>query len=163
MEQLRWKEWRSPQPSWCLPWDPGPHCLRWSPVHRLGARDSSAWAWAELGGGAPCLGASWPPPLFTLVQLLSPSLGTALISCGICRLHPANIRCSSFLAGLVCSIIFYILLFLLAFFFFLPHHVACGVLVPQPGIEPTFTALEGGFLTTGLPGRFPLFNDFIEV
>ena len=22
------------------------------------------------------------------------------------------------------------------FFFFLPHHVACGILVPQPGTEP---------------------------
>ena len=30
---------------------------------------------------------------------------------------------------------------------------ACGVLVPQPGIEPTFPALEGGFLTTGPPGE----------
>ena len=26
---------------------------------------------------------------------------------------------------------------------------ACGSLVPQPGIEPTSPALEGGFLTTG--------------
>ena len=123
----------------------------WSPVHRLGARDSSAWAWAELGGGAPCLGASWPPPLFTLVQLLSSFLGTALISCGICR-HPLL-----FLPGwlsLFCSILYSSVSF--SVFFFLPHHVACGILVPQPGIEPTFTELEGGFLTTGLPGTFPL-------
>ena len=27
------------------------------------------------------------------------------------------------------------------------------VLVPQPGIEPTSPALEGEFLTTGLPGK----------
>ena len=27
-------------------------------------------------------------------------------------------------------------------FFFLPHHVACGILVPQPGIEPGPPALE---------------------
>ena len=26
----------------------------------------------------------------------------------------------------------------------------CGILVPQPGIEPMSTALEGGFFTTGL-------------
>ena len=30
---------------------------------------------------------------------------------------------------------------------------ACGILVPQPGIEPTSPALEGGFLTTGPPGK----------
>ena len=31
--------------------------------------------------------------------------------------------------------------------------VACGILVPRPGIEPLFPALEGGFLTTGPPGQ----------
>ena len=31
--------------------------------------------------------------------------------------------------------------------------VACGNLVPQPGIEPVSPALEGGFLTTGPPGK----------
>ena len=30
---------------------------------------------------------------------------------------------------------------------------ACGILVPRPGIEPMFPALEGGFLTTGPPGK----------
>ena len=33
--------------------------------------------------------------------------------------------------------------------------VACGILVPRPGIEPTSPALEGGFLTTGPPGKSP--------
>ena len=37
---------------------------------------------------------------------------------------------------------------------------ACGILVPQPGIEPASSALQGGFLTTGPPGKsqhhFPL-------
>ena len=28
-----------------------------------------------------------------------------------------------------------------------------GILDPQPGIEPTSPALEGGLLTTGLPGK----------
>ena len=32
---------------------------------------------------------------------------------------------------------------------------ACGILVPQPGIKPTSSALEGGFLTTGPPGKSP--------
>ena len=31
--------------------------------------------------------------------------------------------------------------------------VACGILVPQPRIEPVSPALEGRFLTTGLPGK----------
>ena len=30
---------------------------------------------------------------------------------------------------------------------------ACGILVPQSGIEPTSPALEGRFFTTGPPGR----------
>ena len=30
---------------------------------------------------------------------------------------------------------------------------ACGILVPRPGIEPASPALEGGFLTTGPPGK----------
>ena len=33
--------------------------------------------------------------------------------------------------------------------------VACGILVPRPGIEPASPALEGGFLTTGPPGKSP--------
>ena len=37
-------------------------------------------------------------------------------------------------------------------------HVACGILVPQPGIEPTPPALEGGVLTTGPPGKSPEFS-----
>ena len=32
--------------------------------------------------------------------------------------------------------------------------VACGILVLQPGIEPTSPALEGGFLTTRPPGKW---------
>ena len=31
--------------------------------------------------------------------------------------------------------------------------MACGVLVLQPGIEPSSPALEDGFLTTGPPGK----------
>ena len=30
---------------------------------------------------------------------------------------------------------------------------ACGILVPRPGIEPVFPELEGGFFTTGPPGK----------
>ena len=31
--------------------------------------------------------------------------------------------------------------------------MACGILVPQPGIEPASPTLEGGFLTTGPTGK----------
>ena len=47
---------------------------------------------------------------------------------------------------------FVIALFLL-FAFLLFGHEACGILVPQVGIEPTPLALEREIFTTGLPGR----------
>ena len=31
--------------------------------------------------------------------------------------------------------------------------VACGILVPRPGIEPASPALEGGFLITRAPAK----------
>ena len=31
--------------------------------------------------------------------------------------------------------------------------MACGILVSQAGIEPVSPVLEGGFLTTGPPGK----------
>ena len=33
------------------------------------------------------------------------------------------------------------------------HPAACGILVPQPKIEPTAPALEGEILTTGPEGK----------
>ena len=46
-----------------------------------------------------------------------------------------------------CTTINFFIFFLLFkrffyFLFFWPHHAACGILVPQPGIEPRSTALE---------------------
>ena len=38
--------------------------------------------------------------------------------------------------------------------------MACGILVPPPGIEPMSPALQGGFLTTGPLGK-SLFFVFI--
>ena len=40
--------------------------------------------------------------------------------------------------------------------------VACGVLVPRPGMEVVFPALEDRFLTTGPPGKslFQCFKSF---
>ena len=38
------------------------------------------------------------------------------------------------------------------FWFF--GHKACGIFVPQPGIELVPSALEGKILTTGSPGKF---------
>lgn len=42
-----------------------------------------------------------------------------------------------------------------SYFWFLGYK-ACGLLVPQPGIEPTFSALGGEVLTTGQPGKSPI-------
>ena len=39
--------------------------------------------------------------------------------------------------------------------------MACGILAPQPGIEPTSPTLEGGFLTTG-PQENPKTSLFID-
>ena len=38
-------------------------------------------------------------------------------------------------------------------FSFWPHPVACGILVPHPGIKPVPPALEGRVITTGPPGK----------
>ena len=39
---------------------------------------------------------------------------------------------------------------------FLLHHVACGILVSRPGVEPPPPALEAWkILTTGSPGKSP--------
>ena len=39
----------------------------------------------------------------------------------------------------------------------LSYSGACGILVPRPGIKPVSPALQGGFLTTGPPGKSPQF------
>ena len=42
------------------------------------------------------------------------------------------------------------------FFFLASYHVACGIFVPWPGIEPGWTfGSENKVLTSGLPGNFP--------
>ena len=40
-------------------------------------------------------------------------------------------------------------------FFWFCGHKACGILTPQPGIEPVPSALEGEVLMTGPPGKPP--------
>ena len=45
------------------------------------------------------------------------------------------------------------------FFFFFFGHTSCGILAPQPGIEPIPPTLKGKVLTSGPPGRSP--NTFI--
>ena len=39
----------------------------------------------------------------------------------------------------------------------LSFSVACGILAPQPGTEPTSSALQVRFLTTGPPGKSQFF------
>ena len=53
---------------------------------------------------------------------------------------------------------------LLLFFGFFFSQKARGILVPQPGIDPTPPELEGEVLTTGPPGKsliFPFIAGFI--
>lgn len=40
-------------------------------------------------------------------------------------------------------------------FFFWPQHTTCGILVPQPAMEPTPPAVEAQVSTTGPPGKSP--------
>ena len=53
-------------------------------------------------------------------------------------------------------ILFFKNLFILFIWLYWVLVKACGILVSQPGIEPVFPALQGGLLTTGLPGKSPL-------
>ena len=52
----------------------------------------------------------------------------------------------------------FVYLFRLPRVFIVTHGLHCpsvhGILVPQPGLEPTSPALQGRFLTTGPPGKF---------
>ena len=41
------------------------------------------------------------------------------------------------------------------FFFFLPHHMACGILVPQPGVEPGPSAVRAWSLNHWTAREFP--------
>ena len=90
-----------------------------------------------------CLGSSLPCSGFSLVV----ACGISLSSCGtwtpgcmgsvVCGTQAVSLRCGGsvvVVCGLSCP-------------------MACGILVPRPRIEPAFTALEGGFFTTGPPGK----------
>ena len=53
---------------------------------------------------------------------------------------------------------FFIFIYLWFIYFFaalglLSCPATCGILVPQPGIEPTAPAMQGRFLTTGPPKK----------
>ena len=53
-------------------------------------------------------------------------------------------------------ILFFLNLFILFIWLYRVLVKACGILVSPPGIEPVSPALQGGLLTTGLPGKSPL-------
>ena len=62
---------------------------------------------------------------------------------------PFNLRLGSiFLCPLLSS-----LPYTLTVFIFWPCYIVCGILVPQPWIEPAPPALKHGILSTGLPGK----------
>ena len=43
------------------------------------------------------------------------------------------------------------------FFFFWPYHMACGLLVPQPGIEPVPPAVEAWSLNHWMAREVPVY------
>ena len=58
----------------------------------------------------------------------------------------------------MCTILKFLLSLLQYYFCFTVFgHEACGILVPQAGIEPTSPVLEGGVLTPGPLGQSPSF------
>ena len=69
--------------------------------------------------------------LHVLILILPPWTSSATAKCG-----------SLFVWFFVCLVLNFWL-----------HPMACGTLVPRPGLEPTPPALEGGVLTTGPPGK----------
>ena len=68
---------------------------------------------------------------------------------------PDNVhKNSSDLRGSMCSHVFYFLIILKYILFTYFGRVACGILVPRPGIEPLPTCrVSGGILTTELSGK----------
>ena len=65
--------------------------------------------------------------------------------------HPVNLWVprTSYRA---CQIAFFVCLFV---FNFLAYHAACGILVPQPGIEPRPPAVEARSLNHWTTGEIP--------
>ena len=47
-------------------------------------------------------------------------------------------------------------------FFFLPRHVACGILVPQPAIQPMLPALEAQTLSHWTAREVPIYTVVLE-
>ena len=45
----------------------------------------------------------------------------------------------------------------------LSYCVACGTVVPQPGIEPASPALRGRLLTTGVPGNSLSYGFYLSI
>ena len=82
-----------------------------------------------------------PDGIFVVVCGLSSCagcVGSAVVACGFQNTQASVVA----EGGLGCSIV-------------------CGILVPQPGIQPMYPALQGGSLTAGPPGkpRSPHFCD----
>ena len=60
------------------------------------------------------------------------------------------------LSDMFWSLIEFITILLLFYFYVFFGHDACGILTPRAGIKPILPALEEEVLTTGPPGRSPL-------
>ena len=110
------------------------HTLLWKSLEDLGqgaSHTAVSPAFREQWGNGCCCHMRWPQLSLGPLAATLPELGTP------------NVLPSSF------SLIYLLFIF---------GHEACGISVPQPGIELTSPALEGRFVTTGPPGTslFPL-------
>ena len=59
-------------------------------------------------------------------------------------------------------LVFILLLLLFSFFFFWPRRAACGILVPQPGIEPATPTLEAWSLNHRTARDVPVVPIFLD-
>ena len=114
-------------------------CGSWDPEHRP----------FSCGARAQLPRSTWAPPR-PGIELMSPVSVRWILYQGATREAQTFFK------------IYFLLWCILSLFLFIywPHHVACGILVPQPGIEPmspavepASPALESRFLTTGPPGK----------
>ena len=85
---------------------------------------------------------------------------------------PPHLFFFSILASLLCltsPVSFFLLSFFLAYFlvsFFLPHHAACVILVPWPGIKCTIPVVEGqspNHWTTRKVPKMPIPNCLLDI
>ena len=93
----------------------------------------------------------------TIKKEQSARVGSRLLILAHIFFFPFFLKCGPFFKVFIEFVTMYCFCFM---FWFLDHE-ACGILAPQSGFEPAPPALEGGFLTAGLPGKSPAAHVFL--